>query len=46
MADFSPQQISETLKDYLTEHEKAVEKYKEAVAEYENNLKLTAQDNN
>jgi hypothetical protein len=47
MADISPQQVTDTLRDYLMKHEEAVRKYKEAVNEYQNNIRVqTPEDNN
>lgn len=44
MVDTSPQQVTDTLRNYLIKHEEAVEKYKDAVNEYQR--VQTQKDNN
>ncbi|MEG3955265.1 hypothetical protein [Microcoleus sp. herbarium2] len=46
MADVSPQQVTDTLKKYLTQHEEAIRKHKEAVNEYLNNSRVQAPEDN
>ena len=46
MADTSPQQITDILRKYLTQHEEAIRKHKEAVNEYLNNIRVQAPEDN
>ncbi|MBD0309329.1 MAG: hypothetical protein ICV80_14825 [Microcoleus sp. T1-bin1] len=46
MADTSPQQVTDTLRNYLIKHEEATRKYQEAVNEYLNNIRSQAPEDN